>query len=133
MTEQLGFFGEGSMAEKKDNKAKGSAIDYEQYREDWNLVATAQSLRTLRKMTASRVTHLKRRMREEGENFWPQLLDEVRHLNAFALGDNRQGWKLDFDYCMTPQGCAKLLEGAYREDGPHGDESLSLDDVLDGK
>jgi len=65
-----------------------------------------------KKLTASRQTSLRVRLREHGLDGWRLALANIRG-SPFLLGDNDRGWKADFDFVLQAKSFNKLIEGGY--------------------
>lgn len=80
---------------------------------EWNTLATDCDLPVVRKTTDARLQALRVRLRQ-----YPDLEDwqrAFRHIKStpFLRGENRDGWKIDFDTMLQAKTFTKLTEEAY--------------------
>lgn len=83
--------------------------------ESWNKIAKENGLREIKRLGKNRLKHYKARIKEFPD-FWQTLNREIPLLSDFAKGNNDNGWKIDFDYCVTSEDKhIKLSEGFFRK------------------
>ncbi len=80
--------------------------------EAWNSRMVPQGFRAVRRLTATRKVQLKARLRENTIDDWQQAMGALER-STFCRGDNKSGWRADFDFLLQPKSFTKLLEGAY--------------------
>ncbi len=80
----------------------------------WNNLASKLSLSKIRKLTNTRLKHLKARLNEPDFNF-KLILQEIEK-SSFLQGENNRGWKIDLDWLIkNDSNYIKVLEGTYRD------------------
>ena len=93
--------------------ASGDALTPAEIVEEWNVLAKATGLSSVRTLTDQRKRALKVRLRE-----YPDITDWQRafaHIRAspFLRGENKTGWRADFDFLLQAKSFTKLTEAAY--------------------
>lgn len=79
----------------------------------WNELAEACDLPRVAKLTDSRRTRLKARIRQYPEmEAWQRAFASI-HRSAWLRGSNERGWKADFDFLLQDKSFTKLVEGSY--------------------
>lgn len=101
-----------SFGKPQDIFVKNEAFDITKINE----VLENYGLAKIRDLTDERKTKLKQRCSSVGgfDNFLGYLrvaLDE----SSFLRGDNKQGWKADFDFFLQKSSWQKLIEGKYKD------------------
>lgn len=67
------------------------------------------------KFTAKRKSQLKARLTEVGDpDVWDNLLSMIES-QPFLHGCNARGWRVDFDFAVSPSGFQKILEDKYSQ------------------
>lgn len=92
------------------NKDK-DLIDYESLKNTWNYFAKNYKLPEIKTLTKQRLTKLNLRLKEKFD-----LIDilKIAEKSRFLLGDNKDGWKLTFDWLIVNESnYIKILEGNY--------------------
>ena len=85
----------------------------------WNEVC-GNTLPKVTKLTASRRTHVRARLREKGRDldWWRAYLGRII-ASPFLIGENDRGWKADFDWATSSEdNVTKVLEGRYDRKRP---------------
>jgi hypothetical protein len=80
--------------------------------EAWNERMVPQGFPAVRRLTGQRQRHLKARLRENTLDEWKEAMAALER-SAFCRGENKTGWRADFDFLLQPKSFTKLLEGAY--------------------
>lgn len=77
------------------------------------------NLATIRGLTDERKTKLRQRCESVGgfENFLGQLEVALAE-SSFLRGENKQGWKADFDFFLQKASWQKVVEGSYKDRKP---------------
>ena len=79
----------------------------------WNELAAEAGLPAMQVLTKPRRTKLRARLTEcGGLDGWAYALGKVRD-SPFLRGQNKTGWKADFDFLLQQKSFTKLMEGAY--------------------
>lgn len=81
-----------------------------------NSILTKYNLANIRDLTSERQTKLKARCESVGgfENFLGQMEAALAE-SSFLCGDNKTGWKADFDFFLQKASWQKILEGNYKD------------------
>lgn len=91
----------------------------------WNTFADAHSMPKVQKLTDSRRTKLRQRLKEcGGLDGWQHALDLMGQ-SPFLLGAT--GWHADFDFLMQESKFTKLMEGGYADKQPTKSKSSTRD------
>jgi uncharacterized protein YdaU (DUF1376 family) len=95
----------------------------------WNVVASAQGLPTVMRLSQGRRRKTLARLREcGGIEGWRVAVEKLVN-SPFLCGDNDRGWAADFDFLLQPSSFAKLMEGSYdRTRKPKVAESTATDE-----
>ena len=81
--------------------------------EDWNSLATSCGLPIVRKLTPARVKTVRQRLRQYPDvEDWRRAFAHIRG-SPFLLGENKTGWRADFDFLLQAKSFTKLTEEAY--------------------
>ncbi len=81
--------------------------------EDWNCLAADVGLPTVRRLTETRRKRAKARLREYPDVAdWQRVFRHIRE-TPFLLGENREGWRADFDFLLQAKSFTKLTEESY--------------------
>jgi hypothetical protein len=64
------------------------------------------------KLTDQRRRHIKTGLRTNTLEEWQSAFRAVRR-SRFLQGENKTGWKANFDFLLQPSSFAKLIEGYY--------------------
>lgn len=99
--------------EPKGSSASGDApLTADEIREGWNELAQAHGLAQVRKLTDAR----RRKVLAQAKRFtvpdWQAVFAKIAQ-SPFLKGDNRQGWRCDFDFILSENNFVKILEGKY--------------------
>ena len=85
--------------------------------EIWNALAAEHDLASVQKLTASRKTKLRARLKDcGGIDGWKAACLKVSK-TPWLLGSNDRGWRVDFDFMVSESKFTKLMEGAYDRKG----------------
>lgn len=80
--------------------------------EGWNQLAQVHGLAQVRKLTEAR----RRKVLAQAKRFtvpdWQAVFAKIAQ-SPFLKGDNRQGWRCDFDFILSENNFVKILEGKY--------------------
>lgn len=80
--------------------------------EGWNELANTHGLASVRKLTDAR----RRKVLAQAKRFsvpdWQTVFAKIAQ-SPFLKGDNRQGWRCDFDFILSENNFVKILEGKY--------------------
>ena len=100
--------------EPKGSCASGDApLTVAELVEDWNGLAEQLGLSKVAKLTDSRKRRAQARLRQYPElGAWQQAFATIR-ATPFLLGDNKTGWRADFDFLLQDKSFTKLVEGSY--------------------
>jgi len=93
-------------------KARAPDLPLAKAFENFNQAAGILGLPRAQKLTADRSRKLAARLREHGLETWNRGLELLAE-SPFLLGDNKRGWRADFDFLLSPKSFNKLIEGAY--------------------
>jgi hypothetical protein len=81
----------------------------------WNSLAGEIGIASVQHLSVARRTKLKARLAEiGGMEGWFTACDEIRQ-SRFLRGDNDRGWRITFDWMLSPNNITKLMEGNYRD------------------
>lgn len=79
----------------------------------YNDLANEFDLPKVMKFSKTRKSKLKARLKDcGGIDGWITALEKIRQSN-FLTGDNKQGWKADFDFILQEKSFNKIMEGSY--------------------
>jgi len=93
--------------------ASGDALTPKEIVEDWNALATSCGLPIVRKLTPARIKAVRTRLRQYPEiEDWRRAFAHIRG-SPFLLGENKTGWRADFDFLLQAKSFTKLTEEAY--------------------
>ena len=100
---------------KSKDKGKDSQPVLQEIVDRWNLFAKANNLSQVIKLSEKRIRGVQARLKEKDFQF-DKILSDVEKSN-FLLGENKQGWKIDFDFIfLSAHNYIKILEGKYVTD-----------------
>ena len=104
-----------SFGKPQDIFVKNEAFDITKINE----VLGKHNLAEIKKLTDERKTKLKQRCSDVGgfDEFLRQV-DLALRESTFLRGDNKQGWKADFDFFLQKSSWQKAIEGGYRDNKP---------------
>lgn len=81
--------------------------------DDWNALASELHLPAVQRLSKTRETKLKARLKDAGGiDGWRAALAAIRR-NEWMHGRNPRGWKANFDFVLQESSFIKLMEGAY--------------------
>ena len=81
--------------------------------EAWNEMAAEAGLSKVQRLTDPRKRALSQRLTEcGGLDGWQSALEKVSK-NRFLTGDNKSGWRADFDFLLQQKSFTRLMEGGY--------------------
>lgn len=99
----------GDEERKKEGTEMAPCCHDEEFVESWNQLGLPKCL----ELNVKRRTCLRQRMEEKffSEN-WRKAMEKIK-ISRFCNGDNKTGWKANFDFFIRPGTVAKLMEGSY--------------------
>lgn len=101
---------EGRLKEGEGNESKTS-LPSELFNL-WNTTVEGK-LSAVQKLTESRSKKIKTRLKERPLSDWKTVFEKMAS-SSFCQGDNKQGWKADFDWIIdNDNNAVKVLEGKY--------------------
>lgn len=102
----------GLKQEPKKQEPKEGKVPCEEIVALYNQICT--SLPLVQNITSGRIAAMGARWAENRRNVgvFVQLFTMAQE-SAFLTGDNKRGWKANFDWLMKPSNMAKVLEGNY--------------------
>lgn len=106
-SEQVISSNEDSSAEPTDKP-----LSVDEIVEAWNERMVPQGFAAVRRITPTRRTQIKARLRENTLDDWQRAFGAIER-SSFLRGDNDRGWRADFDFLLQPKSFTKLIEGAY--------------------
>jgi hypothetical protein len=77
----------------------------------WNALADELGLARVIRLTPTRQKHINQRLEESTWDI-AKIETAIRD-SKFLRGNNERGWKVNFDFILTPSGYVKILEGRY--------------------
>lgn len=87
-------------------------VSIDEVLEGWNSLAAKHGLAQIRKLTALR----RRKVQSQAKSFtvadWQAVFAKISQ-SPFLKGENRQGWRCDFDFILSENNFVKILEGKY--------------------
>lgn len=84
-----------------------------------NDVLEKHNLAKIKKLTNERKTKLKQRCNDvDGFDNFLKEVDLALTESSFLRGDNKNGWKADFDFFLQKSSWQKAIEGGYRDNKP---------------
>lgn len=89
-----------------------NGLSVQEFVEAWNILADRHDLPKVVKLTEARRVKIKARLREN-------TVEEIKTAFAaldrspFLHGENKNGWRADFDFFLQPKSFTRLLEGTY--------------------
>lgn len=91
----------------------GDGLSADDIVEGWNALAEKKGLPLVRKLTDARKRRLNVRLREYPDlDDWRRAFKHI-HDTPFLCGENRDGWRADFDFLLQSKSFTKLTEEAY--------------------
>lgn len=106
----------------KENTFADKSADCEEIKNIWNDFAKRNGLGEILKLTDKRKRSILARSNEKEFNF--SLILEMITASGFLLGDNKSGWKIDFDFLFcSKENYLKVLEGKYSK-GEQNDKRI---------
>lgn len=95
---------------KEDKKYIGDCVI------SYNELAARINLPKCQKLTKSRKSKLKARLKDcGGVDGWNSALQKLE-ASKFCQGENDRGWKADFDFLLQEKSFTKLMEGGYNHE-----------------
>lgn len=105
--------GEGKEEEIDSSSGDDAILTIEEVVEDWNTMASAIGLATVRKITETRRRQFKARLADYPElEEWQRAFRHIRN-TPFLRGENKTSWRADFDFLLQAKSFTKLTEEAY--------------------
>lgn len=91
---------------------------FEHVKNAWNVFAEINGLAKVQIMTPARKKGVKARFSQAG--FEPEEIFRQISESTFLLGQNNNGWRVDFDFVFcSPQNWVKIMEGKYKKAKNH--------------
>jgi len=95
----------------------------------WNILATEFDLSKCQKITDTRRSKLKARLKDVGGlSGWECALEKVRG-SPFLLGENDRAWTADIDFMLQEKSFTKLMEGGYDRNTSKQSNGRSTKDI----
>lgn len=96
------------------NKPERPKIDPHKVAQAFNEIL-GTTLPRVSRLTQQRITQIRAR----ANDFFPTIEAWTEYFNTvasspFLLGDNKNGWRANFDWLLQPRNAAKVLEGVYK-------------------
>ena len=91
-----------------------SAADYSSLADHYNAAAARGNLPPLRMLTPKRKGALRARCRDYGIDTLYTAID-MAAASPFLTGDNKRGWRANFDWIFRPNNFLKIIEGHYEK------------------
>jgi hypothetical protein len=97
--------------EQAPNLSNSGEFDVPPLFKIWN--ESCGSLPKVLRLTKKRESQIKARMREEPNLVvWQKAIASLA-TSRFASGENKNGWRANFDFLLKPDSLTKILEGNY--------------------
>lgn len=97
--------------------ASGDALTPAEIVEDWNLLAEQCGLPKVKRLSDERRRKLRVRLRQYPDiEDWQTAFNHIRE-TPFLRGENREGWRADFDFLLQAKSFTKLTEESYGKAG----------------
>lgn len=80
--------------------------------EGWNMLAGNHGLARVAKLTETRRRKVQAQARRFSIPDWVKVWAKISQ-SPFLKGENRQGWRCDFDFVLSENNFVKILEGKY--------------------
>jgi len=77
----------------------------------WNEIC-GEKLVKVKSISKGRRVHIRARLKEHALKEWPEIFARVAR-SPWLTGDNKQGWRADFNWVITPGNLEKIMEGNY--------------------
>lgn len=90
----------------------------------WNEMAERAGVPKIISLSDTRKKYLKARLEEHGLERWHAMLAKIEG-STHCCGQNRDGWKADFDFAVRPDRFLKILEGGFDDRRPSGGGSAA--------
>lgn len=101
---------EYTLSSKNDKKTD----DFEIVKDHWNSFAKQHGLPEVKKLSQKRISNIKARYKED--EFDLNVIMEEISKSSFLLGQNNNGWAVDFDWIFgSTTNYLKILEGKYKD------------------
>lgn len=99
--------------EPSKGSASGDApLAVDEVLEGWNILAAKHGLSQVRKLTDQRRRKVTAQARRFPVPDWQSVFGKISQ-SPFLRGENRQGWRCDFDFILSEGNFVKILEGKY--------------------
>ena len=114
----------------EEDRSEATKPDLKPAIEAWNLLASEKNLPKVQRLTDARKVHLTARLGDcGGLEGWHMAMAKIRG-SPFLTGENKSGWRADFDFVLQQSSFTKLMEGKY--DGTTQRETSSpLDSAIE--
>lgn len=100
---------------KRETLVNARAVDHSDEQkafDNWNTIAAELELPKAVGLTVERKRKLRPRLKEHGLLAWNQALRNLGDM-PFCCGQNDRGWRVTFDWMLSPTNFIKILEKAY--------------------
>jgi uncharacterized protein YdaU (DUF1376 family) len=98
--------------ETPNGVAVSDRIDPQEIVDAWNITADRYGLPKVAKLTDRRRQQLKARIRENTLEDFQKVFAAIGR-SPFLRGENKNGWRADFDFVLQPKSFVRMLEGSY--------------------
>ena len=97
-----------------NNKEHMSVSELTDVPDWWNGLADNYKLTKIRMLSKTRKSKLKQRIKSIGSyDFFKETVEDAIKNSPFLQGENKQGWKCDFDFILQESSFIKMVEGKY--------------------
>ena len=115
----------------KTDTATSSETPYSQILEIYNQLCETHNLRPIHSIIGKRKTQTATNLKEYGLSGFFDLFDKVAE-SIFLCGGGDRGWKVDYNWLITPANMQKVLEGKY-DNTPFLESALTTSYKIGGK
>jgi len=86
----------------------------------WNDVCAPAGLAAVQKLSDTRKSRLKSRLKEMGNSLdsWRAYCERITRSSNLRGEKSRNGWKADFDYCIREDIAIRIIEGQFDDKSP---------------
>lgn len=103
---------EGGRREEVAPKGACASDDARELVEDWNGLAKELDLPKVAKLTDMRRRQIRASLKRNTLDEWKLAFAAIRR-SGFCQGENKTGWRADFDFLLQPKSFTRLIEGFY--------------------
>jgi len=104
--------GESCVVEKRREEKRREEEEYSGIQKKWNDFANKNDLPKIRELSKTRIGKINARLKEK--DFDLDLLFKNIEEQPFLLGENKQGWTIDFDWVFQKNNYLKIMEMKYK-------------------